>query len=100
MLPIAFHRASTSVVRVYGMRAAAVERFCLALQEAEPRLRCRGQFQDALKFLYFAVVDFSEAPDLRAELPPVGAFYGHPDVRLLMQHAGVRSVDQLGGTPC
>jgi hypothetical protein len=97
---IAFYRISESIVRVYGMRAADVERFCLALQEAEPRLHCRGQFQDPLKLLYYAEVSFSDAPDLRAELPPVGAFYGHPDVRLLMQHAGVRRVAQLGGPPC
>jgi hypothetical protein len=100
MLPIAFYRISESIVRVYGMRAADVERFCLALQEAEPRLRCRGQFQDPLKWLYYAEVDFGEAPDLRAELPPVSAFYGHPDVRLLMQRAGVRRVAQLGGPSC
>jgi len=87
---VAFYRTSESIVRVYGMRAADVERFCLALQEGEPRLRCRGQFQDPLKLLYYAEVDFGEAPDMRAELPPVGTFYGNADVQLLMERAGVR----------
>jgi hypothetical protein len=96
MLPLAFQRTSTSVVRVYGVRAADVARFCLALQEGEPRLRCRGQFQDPVKLLYYAEVSFSEAPDIQAELPPVGAFYGHPDVRLLMQHAGVSRTTEDG----
>ena len=92
MLPIAFYRTSTFTVRVYGMRAADVERFCLALQEGEPRLSCRGLFQDPLGLPYYAEVNFGEAPDLRAELPPVGTFYGSADVQLLMERAGVRMV--------
>ena len=92
MLPIGFYRTGTFTVRAYGVRAADVERFCLALQEGEPRLRCCGLFQDPLKWLYYAEVDFRETPDLCAELPPVGTFYGHPDVRLLMERAGVRMV--------
>jgi hypothetical protein len=92
MLPIAFHRTNTFTVRAYGVRAADVQRFCLALQEGEPRLSCRGLFQDSLKWLYYAEVSFSKAPDLYAELPPVGAFYGHPDVQLVMERAGVRMV--------
>ena len=92
MLPIAFYRTSTFTVRAYGVRAADVQRFCLALQEGEPRLSCRGLFQDPLKWLYYAEVSFSEARELRAELPPVGAFYGHPDVQLVMERAGVRMV--------
>jgi hypothetical protein len=100
MLPIAFYRTGSFTVRAYGMRAADVERFCLALQEGEPRLCCRGLFQDPLRLLYYAEVNFSEAPDLRAKLPPVGSFYGHPDVQLLMERAGVRMVHQLGGAVC
>jgi len=100
MLPIAFYRASTFIVRAYGMRAADVQRFCLALQEYEPKLSCRGLFQDPLKWLYYAEVSFGEAPAMRAELPPVGEFYGNPDVRLLMERAGVTMVHQLGVAPC
>ena len=96
MLPIAFHRTSTSVVRAYGVRAADVERFCLVLQEGEPRLRCRGQFQDPRKWLYYAEVDFTDVPDIQAELPPVGAFYGHPEVRLLMERVGVSRITKDG----
>jgi len=96
VLPLAFHRTSTSVVRAYGVRAADVARFCLALQEGEPRLRQRSLFQEPRKWLYYAEVDFTDAPDIQAELPPVGAFYGHPDVRLLVQHAGVSRTTEDG----
>jgi hypothetical protein len=92
MLPIAFHRTNTFTVRAYGVRAADVQRFCLALQEGEPRLSCRGLFQDPLKWLYYAEVNFGEAPDLYAELPPVDTFYGNADVQLVMERAGVRMV--------
>ena len=99
-MPVAFYRVSTYDVRVYGMRPQDVERFCLALQEGEPKLSCRGLFQDPLKLLYYAEVHFGEVPAMRAELPPVGTFYGNPDVRLLMERAGVRRVHQLGVASC
>lgn len=92
MLPIAFYRTSPFIVRAYGLRAADVQRFCLALQEGEPRLSCRGLFQDPLGLLYYAEVNFSEMPTMRAELPPVGASYGHPGLQLVMERAGVRMV--------
>ena len=95
-MPVAFYRVSTYDVRVYGMRPQDVERFCLALQEGEPRLSCRGLFQDPLKLLYYAEVNFSEVLAMRAELPPVGSIYGHEDVVLLMNRAGVRMIHQLG----
>ena len=99
-MPVAFYRVSTYDVRVYGMRPQDIERFCMALQEYEPKLSCRGLFQDPLKFLYYAEVNFGEVPAMRAELPPVGEFYGNPDVRLLVERAGVRMVHQLGGASC
>lgn len=89
-MPVAFYRIRTEVVRVYGMRPIDVERFCLALQEQTQHLRYRGQYRDPTGLLPYAEVDFSEAPALRAELPAVGSVYGHPDVILLINRAGIR----------
>ena len=89
-MPVAFHRTSTDIVRVYSMRPIDVERFCLALQAQTQNLRYRGQYRDPTGLLPYAEVDFSEAPALRDELPAVGSVYGHPDVILLINRAGSR----------
>ena len=95
-MPVAFYRVSTYDVRVYGMRPQDIERFCMALQEYEPKLHSRGPYRDPSGLLYYAVVDFREDGALRDQLPPVGSIYGHEDVVLLMNRAGVRMIHQLG----